>query len=107
MVVIKGWSKSNYKIRITLSVFVYSLSADSRRYWGDLAQNYKLLSNNNCYICLNGVSYWLGSNYDRGRIYHEAIISFDMATDLIQDVELPDYDKSARKSIQLLPCIAC
>ncbi|KAJ6859826.1 hypothetical protein NC651_036207 [Populus alba x Populus x berolinensis] len=81
------------------AVFVYSLSNDSWRYWGDLPQNYKLLSNNKCYICLNGVFYWLGSNYSGGKTYDEAIISFDMATDLIQDMQLPDYDKPARETV--------
>ncbi|KAJ6859828.1 hypothetical protein NC651_036209 [Populus alba x Populus x berolinensis] len=79
--------------------FVYSLSTDSWRYWGDLPQNYKLLSNNKCYICLNGVFYWLGSDYSGGKTYDEAIISFDMATDLIQDMQLPEYDKPARETV--------
>ena len=99
MVVIKSWSKTNSKIRYPVSVFVYSLSTDSWRYWGDLPQNYKLLSNNKCYICLNGVFYWLGSDYSGGKTYDEAIISFDMATDLIQDMQLPDYDKPARETV--------
>ncbi|KAL3567278.1 hypothetical protein D5086_029929 [Populus alba] len=68
-------------------------------YWGDLPQNYKLLCNNKCYICLNGVFYWLGSDYSGGKTYDEAIISFDMATDLIQDMQLPDYDKPARETV--------
>nr|XP_034929527.1 F-box protein At3g08750-like [Populus alba] len=99
VVVIKSWSKTNSKIRYPLSVFVYSLSTDSWRYWGDLPQNYKLLCNNKCYICLNGVFYWLGSDYSGGKTYDEAIISFDMATDLIQDMQLPDYDKPARETV--------
>jgi F-box interacting protein len=99
VVVIKSWSKTNNKIRYPLSVFVYSLSIDSWRYWGDLPQNYKLLSKNKSYICLNGVSYWLGSDCSGGKTYNEAIISFDMATDLIQDMQLPNYDKSARETV--------
>jgi F-box interacting protein len=99
VIVIKSWSKTNSKIRYPLSVFVYSLSTDSWRYWGDLPQNYKLLSNNKCYICLNGVFYWLGSDYSGGKTYDEAIISFDMATDLIQDMQLPNYDKPARETV--------
>ncbi|KAG6737049.1 hypothetical protein POTOM_059982 [Populus tomentosa] len=75
------------------------LVLDLIEYWGDLPQNYKLLSNNKCYICLNGVFYWLGSNYSGGKTYDEAIISFDMATDLIQDMQLPDYDKPARETV--------
>jgi hypothetical protein len=41
----------------------------------------------------------LGSDYSGGKIYDEAIISFDMATDLIQDMQLPDYDKPARETV--------
>ncbi|KAL3567325.1 hypothetical protein D5086_029976 [Populus alba] len=38
-------------------------------------------------------------HYSGGKTYDEAIISFDLATDLIQDMQLPDYDKPARETV--------
>ncbi|KAL3591946.1 hypothetical protein D5086_010586 [Populus alba] len=77
--------------RYPLSVFVYTLSSDSWRYWGDLSRYYHL-HNNKCYICVKGVFYWLGSYGACGD--PEVAIYFDMATNVCQEIQLPDYDKS-------------
>lgn len=77
--------------RYPLSVFVYTLSSDSWRYWGDLSRYYHL-RNNKCYICVKGVFYWLGSYGACGD--PEVAIYFDMATNVCQEIQLPDYDKS-------------
>ncbi|XP_011043205.1 PREDICTED: putative F-box/LRR-repeat/kelch-repeat protein At1g11620 [Populus euphratica] len=83
--------------RYPLSVFVYTLSSDSWRYWGDLSRYYHL-RNNLCYICVKGVFYWLGSYGACGD--PEVIINFDLATNVCQEIQLPDYDKSI-KSVSL------
>ncbi|KAI5585474.1 hypothetical protein BDE02_06G148300 [Populus trichocarpa] len=74
-----------------LRVFVYSSSTGSWRHWGDLSRYY-YLQNNKCYICMNGVFFWLGSYEIFGD--PEVIISFDMATETCQEIQLPDCGKS-------------
>ncbi|KAJ6746302.1 F-BOX PROTEIN INTERACTION DOMAIN PROTEIN [Salix koriyanagi] len=75
-----------------LRVFVYSSSTDSWRHWGDLSRYYNL-QNNKCYICMDGVFFWLGS-YEISGISPEVIISFDMATEICQEIQQPDYCRS-------------
>ncbi|KAF9680570.1 hypothetical protein SADUNF_Sadunf06G0135500 [Salix dunnii] len=75
-----------------LRVFVYSSSTDSWRHWGDLSRYYHL-QNNKCYICMDGVFFWLGS-YEISGINPEVIISFDMATEICQEIQQPDYCRS-------------
>lgn len=77
--------------RYPLRVFVYSSSTGSWRHWGDLSRYY-YLQNNKCYICMNGVFFWLGSYEIFGD--PEVIISFDMATETCQEIQLPDCGKS-------------
>ncbi|KAJ6362213.1 hypothetical protein OIU78_002592 [Salix suchowensis] len=85
--------------RYPLRVFVYSSSTDSWRHWGDLSRYYNL-QNNKCYICMDGVFFWLGS-YEISGISPEVIISFDMATEICQEIQQPDYCRSSNDSKSL------
>lgn len=97
VVVIKGYWTTNddeSDVKHPLSVIVYSLRTNSWRYCGDLAKDYELESNK-CYIYVNGCCYWLGSLDDGS----ELIISFDMATDVFKEMNVPDYAQTSSKCL--------
>lgn len=100
VVVIKGYWNESYEdeseVTHPLSVLVYSFNTDSWSYWGDLAQKYDL-KDNKCYIVVNGCFYWLGSCEHLEN--SELIISFDMGTDAIEEIQIPNYAQPASISL--------
>ncbi|KAL9238214.1 hypothetical protein vseg_012671 [Gypsophila vaccaria] len=94
VVVIKGYLSTidYYFSDYPQSVFVYSLRNDSWRYCGDLCRIYDLNCYNNTYYkFLNGCCYWLGYEYNLDDERRYAIVSFNMATDVFEEIILPDY----------------
>ncbi|KAK9675805.1 hypothetical protein RND81_11G032200 [Saponaria officinalis] len=71
-----------------LSVLIYSLRNDSWRYVRDLSKTY-YLQENYSYTLVNTSYYWLGSN-DEYPFKYDVIIIFNLATEAIEEIELPE-----------------
>ncbi|KAJ8425479.1 hypothetical protein Cgig2_028516 [Carnegiea gigantea] len=85
VVVLKGYCHEENEASAPWGVLIYSLMKDSWRYWGDLTQYYDL-EQSECYIVVNGCFYWLQ------RLSSALIISFNVVTDAIQEIQVPVYD---------------
>lgn len=80
------------------SILAYSLRTDSWRYCGDLARAYNLKINE-CYMYVNGCCYWLGLYPNFGP--EAVIISFDMATNVCEEIDVPDYAQPSSECLAI------
>ena len=82
----------------TSSALVYSLRTDSWKYCGDLSRKYVILENK-CHIFVNECLYWHG--VVRGDESNGLIMSFNVAVDALQEIQVPNYGKQASTSLAI------
>lgn len=89
------WDDQRAVEYLPFPITVYSIRSDSWRCCGDLRQ-FDILDDNGCYSYDNGVFYWWGSKGEK-----RVIISFDMVTDMLGEIPVPDYEKPAQEKVAL------
>ncbi|KAL9226249.1 hypothetical protein vseg_002081 [Gypsophila vaccaria] len=85
---------------VPMSILVYSLRANSWRYWGDMDKSYDL-EWNRCYVFVNGCYYWLVKIPNSDRDY-EMILSFDIAAEAYHEIPLPHFESKPDYGSQLV-----